>query len=88
MRFMVEVLSGDRWKAYDGSQKYGNSHYRRFQTADTEVVEGGLTFRLPNSQHTGYIKNVQFHDVNLLVKGGHPVEDAEAYPPEIGGRTL
>ena len=48
------------------------------------MVEGGLTFRLPNGQHTGYIKNVQFHDVNLLVKGGHPEEDAEAYPPEIG----
>ena len=55
-----------------------------FKLPDTEVVEGGLTFRLPNGQHTGYIKNVQFHDVNLLVKGGHPVEDAEAYPPEIG----
>ena len=51
---------------------------------DTEVVEGGLTFRLPDGRHTGYIENVQFHDVNLLVKGGHPAENAEACPPEIG----
>lgn len=75
---------GDRWKAYDGSQSTATPIIAGFKLPDTEVVEGGLTFRLPNSQHTGYIKNVQFHDVNLLVKGGHPVEDAEAYPPEIG----
>ena len=75
---------GDRWKAYDGSQSTATPIIAGFKLPDTEVVEGGLTFRLPNGQHTGYIKNVQFHDVNLLVKGGHPVEDAEAYPPEIG----
>lgn len=75
---------GDRWKAYDGSQSTATPIIAGFKLPDTEVVEGGLTFRLPNGQHTGYIKNVQFHDVNLLVKGGHPAEDAEAYPPEIG----
>ena len=75
---------GERWKAYDGSQSTATPIIAGFKLPDTEVVEGGLTFRLPNGQHTGYIKNVQFHDVNLLVKGGHPVEDAEAYPPEIG----
>lgn len=75
---------GDRWKAYDGSQNEATPIIAGFKLPDTEVVEGGLTFRLPNGQHTGYIKNVQFHDVNLLVKGGHPTEDAEAYPPEIG----
>ena len=75
---------GERWKAYDGSQSTATPIIAGFKLPDTEVVEGGLTFRLPNGQHTGYINNVQFHDVNLLVKGGHPVEDAEAYPPEIG----
>lgn len=75
---------GDRWKAYDGSQNEATPIIAGFKLPDTEVVESGLTFRLPNGQHTGYIKNVQFHDVNLLVKGGHPTEDAEAYPPEIG----
>lgn len=75
---------GDRWKAYDGSQNEATPIIAGFKLPDTEVVEGGLTFCLPNGQHTGYIKNVQFHDVNLLVKGGHPTEDAEAYPPEIG----
>lgn len=75
---------GDRWKAYDGSQNKATPIIAGFKLPDAEVVEGGLTFRLPNGQHTGYIENVQFHDVNLLVKGGHPAEDAEACPPEIG----
>lgn len=75
---------GDRWKAYDGSQAKATPIIAGFKLPDTQDVEGGLTFRLPDGQHTGYIKNVQFHDVNLLVKGGHPSEDAEACPPEIG----
>ncbi len=75
---------GDRWKAYDGSQAEATPIIAGFKLPDTQDVEGGLTFRLPDGQHTGYIKNVQFHDVNLLVKGGHPSEDAEACPPEIG----
>ena len=75
---------GGRWKAYDGSQNKATPIIAGFKLPDTENVEGGLTFRLPNGLHTGYIENVQFHDVNLLVKGGHPVEDAEACPPEIG----
>lgn len=75
---------GDRWKAYDGSQAEATPIIAGFKLPDTQDVEGGLTFRLPDGQHTGYIKNVQFHDVNLLVKGGHPSEDAEACPSEIG----
>lgn len=75
---------GDRWKAYDGSQAEATPIIAGFKLPDTQEVEGGLTFRLPDGQHTGYIKNVQFHDVNLLVKGGHPSEDAAACPPEIG----
>lgn len=75
---------GGRWKAYDGSQNKATPIIAGFKLPDSENVEGGLTFRLPNGLHTGYIENVQFHDVNLLVKGGHPSEDAEACPPEIG----
>lgn len=67
MRFMGgSSFRGDRWKAYDGSQSTATPIIAGFKLPDTEVVEGGLTFRLPNSQHTGYIKNVQFHDVNCL----------------------
>ena len=51
---------------------------------DTEVVEGGLDFRLPNGEHTGYIKNVIFNDVHVLVKGGNPITDTAAAPPELG----
>lgn len=75
---------GDRWKAYDGSQNKATPIIAGFKLPDTENVDGGLTFRLPNGLHTGYIENVQFHDIDLLVKGGNPVEDAEACPPEIG----
>lgn len=75
---------GDRWKAYDGSQSEATPIIAGFKLPDTEDVEGGLTFRLPDGQHTGYIRNIEFHDVDLLVKGGHPATDAEACPPEIG----
>ena len=75
---------GDRWKAYNGSQNKATPIIAGFKLPDSENIEGGLTFRLPNGLHTGYIENVQFHDVNLLVKGGHPSEDAEACPPAIG----
>lgn len=75
---------GDRWKAYNGSQNKATPIIAGFKLPDSENIEGGLTFRLPNGLHTGYIENVQFHDVNLLVKGGYPSEDAEACPPEIG----
>lgn len=75
---------GDRWKAYDGSQTKATPIIAGFKLPDTKNVEGGLTFRMPDGRHTGYIEHVEFHDVNLLVKGGHPSEDAEACPPEIG----
>lgn len=75
---------GDRWKAYDGSQHKATPIIAGFKLPDTENVEGGLTFCLPDGRHTGYIENIQFHNVNLRVKGGHPAEDAEARPPEIG----
>ena len=75
---------GERWKPYDGSQNVSSPIIAGFKLPDTENVEGGLTFALPDGRHTGYIENVCFRDVNLLVKGGHPSEDRNASPPEIG----
>ena len=48
------------------------------------MVEGGLDFTLPNGKHTGYIKNIVFNDVHVLVKGGNPASDTLAAPPELG----
>ncbi len=74
----------ERWKAYDGSQNEAAAIIAGFKLPDDKAVNGGLDFRLPDGRHTGYVKNVFFSDVNLIVKGGHPKEDAEAIPPEIG----
>ena len=76
--------SGPRWKPYDGSQAKATPIIAGYKLPDPANVEGGLNFTLPNGEHTGYINNIQFHRVNLLVKGGHPAEDANASPPEIG----
>ena len=77
-------FSGQRWKPYDGTQGKATPIIAGYALPDNGRVEGGLNFLLPNGQHTGYITNLQFTDVHLLVKGGHPVEDANAYPPELG----
>lgn len=76
--------NGIRWKAYDGTQNESAPIIAGYKLPDPENVEGGLNFRLPNGEHTGYITNIQFNRVNLRVKGGHPAQDAEANPPEIG----
>lgn len=73
-----------RWKAFDGTQGRATPIIAGFKIPDTQNVEGGLKFRLPNGQHTGYITNVQFTDVTVLVKGGNPASDRDASPPEIG----
>lgn len=75
---------GNRWKAFDGSQRRATSIVAGYKLPVSEAVEGGLNFRLPNGQHTGYIKNIVFNDVNTLVKGGNPRSDREAVPPELG----
>jgi len=76
--------SGQRWKAWDGTQNKATPIIAGYKLPNNDQVEGGLNFTLPDGQHTGYITNVQFIDVHLLVKGGNPVEDANAYPPELG----
>lgn len=75
---------GDRWKPYDGFQDESSPIIAGYKLPDSDKVEGGLTFRLPNGIHTRCLMNVQFIDVNLLVKGGHPEEDAYLFPPELG----
>jgi polygalacturonase len=73
-----------RWKAYDGSQRRATPIVAGYKLPDSSVVEGGLNFRLPNGKHTGYIKNIAFNDVHVLVKGGNPLSDTAAQPPELG----
>jgi hypothetical protein len=74
----------ERWKPYDGTQRKATAIVAGYALPESSVVEGGLTFNLPNGQHTGYIKNIEFNDVNFLYKGGNPVSDTAAAPPELG----
>jgi hypothetical protein len=73
-----------RWKPYDGKQRKATPIVAGYSLPDPSVVEGGLPFKLPNGQHTGYIRNIVFNDVHVLVKGGHPITDTAATPPELG----
>jgi len=75
---------GERWKAYDGSQNKATAIIAGYKLPDNADVEGGLTFRLPDGQHTGYIENIRFSDVNMTVKGDHAAADAGLIPPELG----
>lgn len=76
--------SGNRWKAYDGSQRRATPIIAGYSLPDTKLVAGGLDFTLPDGRHTGYIKNIVFNDVHVLVKGGNPPADTSASPPELG----
>lgn len=55
-----------------------------FKLPDSDKVEGGLDFSLPDGRSVGRIKGVEFHNVNIKVKGGHDAKDAQLTPPEIG----
>ncbi|HEX7844271.1 MAG TPA: glycosyl hydrolase family 28-related protein [Chitinophagaceae bacterium] len=88
---VMEVYAGssyggknERWKQYDGTQKRATPIVAGYQLPNAAAVEGGLNFTLPNGKHTGYIKNIQFNDVQVLVKGGNPITDTAASPPELG----
>ncbi|WP_198152420.1 hypothetical protein [Draconibacterium sediminis] len=74
----------ERWKAFDGSQRKASPIVAGYKLPDSEDVEGGLDFRLPNGKHTGYVTNIAFTDVHVMVKGGNPLEDSESNPPELG----
>ena len=73
-----------RWIAYDGTQHKATAIVAGYKLPDSQVVEGSLDFKLPNGKHTGYIKNIVFNDVHILVKGGNPVSDTLQAPPELG----
>jgi polygalacturonase len=73
-----------RWKPYDGSQKKAAPIVAGYKLPESEVVQGGLNFKLPNGKHTGYIKNVVFNDIHILAKGGNPKTDTDRLPPELG----
>lgn len=82
---IYEVYAGSsfsgkqRWKAYDGSQKRATPIIAGYSLPDN-----GIDFKLPNGEQTGYIKNIVFNDVQVLVKGGNPASDTAAVPPELG----
>ncbi|WP_243751704.1 endopygalactorunase [Niastella caeni] len=77
-------FNGKRWAGYDGKQRRATPIIAGYSLPATEQVTGGLNFTLPNGKHTGYIKNVVFNDVHVLVKGGNPLADTAATPPELG----
>ena len=87
---ITEVYGGSsygnrsRWKAFDGTQKRATAIVAGYSLPNPEAVQGKLDFKLPNGLHTGYITNVVFNDVHLLVKGGNPLSDTAASPPELG----
>lgn len=76
--------NGIRWNAYDGTQPESTPIIAGFKLPDPDKVQGGLNFSLPDGHSVGRIKHVEFHRVNIKVKGGHPEEDAQLTPPEIG----
>ena len=78
------AFRSDRWKPYDGSQRRATAIIAGYSLPDNDKVNGGLDFKLPNKEHIGYIKNVVFNDVNILVKGGNPLSDTLQHPPELG----
>ena len=77
-------FNGKRWAAYDGKQRRATPIIAGYSLPASEQVTGGLHFTLPNGKHTGYIKNIVFTDVRVLVKGGNPLSDTAATPPELG----
>ena len=59
-----------RWAAFNGTQRTATPIIAGYRLPQAAAVQGGLSFRLPNGMHTGYITNITFNDVQLLVKGG------------------
>lgn len=75
---------GKRWVGYDGTQRRATPIIAGYSLPTAAQVTGTLDFTLPNGKHTGYIKNIVFNDVQVLVKGGNPQADTAATPPELG----
>jgi hypothetical protein len=88
---IAEVYAGSshanrtvRWKPFDGKQSHATPIVAGYALPDSSAVRGGLDFTLPNGQHVGRIRNIQFNDVHVLVKGGNPKSDCEQAPRELG----
>ncbi|MEQ7800807.1 glycosyl hydrolase family 28-related protein [Pedobacter sp. ASV1-7] len=88
---IMEVYGGSsyssknsRWNTYNETQNKATPIIAGYKLPETETVTDGLDFKLPNGLHTGYIKNISFNDVHILVKGGNPVSDVETLAPELG----
>ncbi|MBO9205387.1 MULTISPECIES: glycosyl hydrolase family 28-related protein [Niastella] len=77
-------FNGKRWAGYDGKQRRATPIIAGYRLPTNDQVTGGLNFTLPNGKHTGYIKNIVFNDVQILVKGGNQLADTAATPPELG----
>jgi polygalacturonase len=73
-----------RWKPYDGSQRRTTPIVAGYSLPDYDSVERGLDFTLPNGKHTGYVTNIEFKDVHVLVKGGNEATDTTMLAPELG----
>lgn len=73
-----------RWKPWDGTQPESTLIVAGFKVPDSNLVENGLDFILPDGRMTGYIERVRLEDWNITVKGGHPAGDAKLLCPEIG----
>ncbi|GAA4843449.1 hypothetical protein GCM10023310_21680 [Paenibacillus vulneris] len=78
-------------EVYGGSQygdpskrwvKYTNQNKATPIIAGYKVGEGGPV--LPDGRNIGYIENLHFENVTLLVKGGNSLADSEISPPELG----
>ncbi|MEU4479040.1 carbohydrate-binding domain-containing protein [Micromonospora sp. NPDC023966] len=78
-----EVYGGSQYS--DPSKRwvpYTNQNKATPIIAGYKVGEGGPT--LPDGRTIGYVENVTFENVNLLVKGGNSYEDSQISPPELG----
>ncbi|MER7444575.1 carbohydrate-binding domain-containing protein [Micromonospora avicenniae] len=78
-----EVYGGSQYS--DPSKRwvpYTNQNKATPIIAGYQVGEGGPT--LPDGRSIGYVENVSFENVNLLVKGGNSYEDSQVSPPELG----
>ena len=75
---------------------YGGSQYQKTrwveysnQNKATPIIAGykvpeGVGITLPDGRDVGYLENVEFNNVDVLVKGGNPISDASNSPKEMG----
>ncbi|MFE9204261.1 carbohydrate-binding domain-containing protein [Micromonospora sp. NPDC007230] len=78
-----EVYGGSQYS--DPSKRwvpYTNQNKATPIIAGYKVGEGGPA--LPDGRTIGYVENVTFENVNVLVKGGNSYEDSQVSPPELG----